>query len=186
MTDQSATDDQPPSEMDRVYDWWRQTQADRAAMARLRRCQSPLDALLVPATLSLLARLPHRQSGRSADRVVAMAAVLSHVRESEDHHRLARAIGRVSFGQKDSARLSEGRFRRLMQADTVSELQRAMTRLVRFMGGRANVRDLAETMLYWNDRTKRRWIFDYYAVGVATPSPAGRPTEPDSPSSHAA
>ena len=169
MTESERSGDQGKKEDERVYDWWVETRKDRAAMARLRRCRRPLDALMSPAALSLLARFSNRHRGRRAESVAALAAVLGHVRESDAALTIARTIGRDSFNDEDSAALSEGRFRRLMQADDPEELQRAMTRLVRFMGQRVNVSDLAESMLWWNDRTKRRWIFDYYAVAMAAP-----------------
>jgi CRISPR system Cascade subunit CasB len=149
-------------------DWWRETKDDRAATAALRRCHSPLEALLVPATLRLLRRFPDSDPRRH-ERLAAIAAVLAHVRDDEPEMRIARAVGRSGISAAESAKLSEGRFRRLMRVETAEELMRELTRLVRFMGGRANVTDLAASILYWGDVTKKRWIFDYYAAGIAAP-----------------
>ena len=164
MTDIPTAAPDPNDVADRAYEWWRQVREDRAAMAALRRCRRPLDALLVPPTLSLVRRLPERNS----DRIAALAAVLGHVRDNDDRT-IARAVGRQSFQEAISARLSEGRLRRILQVEDTGELLRAMTRLMRFVGHKASVRDLARSMVFWGDCVKRRWVFDYYAVSIANP-----------------
>lgn len=184
-----------PDVPERVYQWWRELAEDprgrlkkkgmdRAAMAELRRCHRPTDALFVPATLSLLQRLPPEL--RESNRALALAAVLGHVRE-HDPERIARRIGRTSLDATDSAELSEGRFRRLLQSEGDEELQRAMTRLVRFMKQQVNVRDLAKSILFWDDQIRRDWVFDYYAVRFAKPDAgsADVETDPSETSTHA-
>jgi len=79
---------------------------------------------------------------------------------------VARAVGRASLDDDNSALFSESRFRRLLQTPAVDLLD-PMRRLVRMNKGTLNVRDLAKSILYWGDQVKKRWIFDYYAVGVA-------------------
>ena len=46
----------------------------------------------------------------------------------------------------------------------------AMRRLVRLTKGKINVHDLSYAILYWGDRVKKRWIFDYYGVGAGLTS----------------
>jgi len=145
----------------RARDWWLELQKDSAARARLRRCRTPLDALLVPQTFSLMQRLGWR--GDRGERVAALAAVLAHVRE-DDTQRIARAIGRATLKDADTALLSEGRFRRLMTVRGADELQTAMTRLSAHLGGHVNVTDLANSMLWWTDRTRANWAYGYYAA----------------------
>ena len=100
---------------------------------------------------------------------------------------MPRAIGRVSLDDADTALMSEGRFRRLLQTQD-GELMDAMRRLVHMAKGRLDVHDLSSAILDWGDgvrgdRVKRRWIFGYYNVlgGIraedgAAVSPA--PTQP--------
>lgn len=155
-----------------AYEWWRafhppdgrQSGSHRAAMARLRRAATPLDAMLEPETLRLMRRLPHSRK----DRVAILAGVLAWVRET-DETRVARAIGRSALDDDQSALVSESRFRRLLQSQP-DELLNSMRRLVRQMKGRANVADLAYAILYWGDPVKKKWIFDYYRVASAAPS----------------
>ena len=148
-----------------AYEWWRslnpedalQSGRQRAALARMRRATTPIDVMHEPEALRLIARLP-----RHPDRVATLAGVLAFVRESDDR-RVARAIGRATMDDDQSALMSEGRFRRLLQVED-DELMESMRRLVRMAKGTVNVPDLSSAILYWGDAVKKRWIFDYYGV----------------------
>ena len=154
-----------------AQDWWRwlipadepPSGRQRAALAKLRRARTPLEVIQVPEALRLVARLP-----RNPDRTAILAGVLANVRET-DERTVANALGRKSLDDGDSVRLSEPRFRRLMQTPA-SELMDPMRRLVRMLKGRANVADLGFSIIYWGDGVKRRWIFDYYGVSDAVRS----------------
>lgn len=157
-----------------AYEWWRRLNpldgshsgASRAALARMRRAATPTQVLLEPEALRLITMLPQSRK----DRVAILAGVLAFVREV-DEPRIARAIGRTSLDDEQSAKLSEARFRRLLQSQP-SELMDPLRRLVRQMKGRVNVGDLADAILYWGDGVKKKWIFDYYGVALAAPSAA--------------
>ena len=159
------TKSEKPSGTSIAYEWWRrlnpsdgaQAGPHRAALARMRRAATPIEVMQEPEALRLIARLP-----RNPDRVATLAGVLAHVRESDDR-RVARAIGRTAIDEEQSALLSEGRFRRLLQTND-DELMEPMRRLVRMAKGTLNVRDLSAAILYWGDDVKRRWMFDYYNV----------------------
>ena len=169
MSDQSEKANTPAA---RARQWWAdlsgktdQRKQDRGALAKLRRCRRPVDALTISATFPLMQRLP----GFNHDRVAALAVVLAHIREDDPGKKVARAIGRKSLTDEESALLSEGRFRRLLQTQGNEELLTSMVRLVRHMKGIANINDIAGSVLYWGDETRRRWAFDYYAAGSAAP-----------------
>ncbi len=176
------TDIEQPSAADIAKQWWQELTATdsarrgarRAARARLRRAATVLEVMQAPEALRLFARLP----GGSPERVAALAGVLALVeREPPGGQNVARAIGRNSIDDDGSALMSEGRFRRLLQADD-DDLMDAMRRLVRLTKGVANVRDLSSSLVYWSDGVKKRWIFDYYNVPYGTRS---RTAAPDSP-----
>lgn len=165
-----------------AHDWWqRLTTKDgaqsgyrRAALARMRRAATPTEVMLEPEALRLVARLP-----RSPERSAMLAGVLAFVRESDDRS-VARAVGRAKLDDdQPPALLSEGRFRRLLQTQP-DELMVAMRRLVRMTKGRVNVRDLSFAILYWGDKVKQCWIFDYYAVADILRSGEGAPVSPAS------
>ena len=169
------TDSATPSGGSIAYDWWRslnprevfQSGRQRAALARMRRAATPIEVMQEPEALRLIARMPRS----NPDRVATLAGVLAGVRET-DERRVARALGRTTLDDVQSALLSEGRFRRLLQVNH-DELMEPMRRLVRMAKGTLNVRDLSSAILYWGDDVKKRWIFDYYGVADSMRSERG-------------
>ena len=167
-----------------AHDWWHRLTGKegphlgqrRAALARMRRAATPIEVMQEPEALRLIQRLP-----RHPDRVAVVAGVLAFVREM-DERSVARAIGRTSLDDGESALMSEGRFRRLLQAQD-NELMDTMRRLARMAKGKLNVHDLSRAILDWGDgyrgdRVKRRWIFDYYGVASSIRSEEGAPMSP--------
>ena len=124
--------------------------------------------MLVPDALHLIRRFPTHE----ADSVATLAGILAFVDDSHDQP-VARALGRVQI-EDDSAILSEGRFRRLMQLHK-DELLEPMRRLVRLAKGNVNVYDLSFSVLRWGDAVKKRWISDYYGVWQVPPETSTHP-----------
>ncbi|MCY4504175.1 MAG: type I-E CRISPR-associated protein Cse2/CasB [Alphaproteobacteria bacterium] len=163
--------------------WWRELTANdshgrrtrgarRAALARLRRAATPVEVILEPEALRLLAAL----SGKGhayRERAAILAGVLAAVRE-EDSQPVMRALGRFALDDAESARMSEARFRRLLQAEEDTQMD-AMRRLVRLAGGKVDVYDLSDAILHWGERIKRRWIFRYYNVEESLRLASGEP-----------
>ena len=160
-------------------EWWRDLNPKdaspsghrRTALARLRRAARPIEVMQEPEALRLIARLP-----RDPERVAILAGVLAFVRETDDRP-VARAVGRAGLDDDRTALLAVGRFRRLLQ-EPPHGLMAPMRRLVRMTKGKVNVRDLSASILYWGDGVRKRWIFDYYAVGVAADGPSVQPARP--------
>ena len=146
--------------------WWESLQpgpdgsgGDRAALARLRHAATATEAAAEPATLDLCRRLGVGWQGLAP--VAVTASVLAHVREDEPSHPVARQLGPTTLGAKDAA-MSWLRFRRLIQAETDDDRLTAFRRAVALAGGRLNVRDLAGSLLAWNERERRRWLYAYH------------------------
>lgn len=148
--------------------WWRELQpkdeqgerriGDRAALARLRRCATVMQAASEPATLALCRRL--RVGEADLDRVALLAAVLAQAREERFDLTVARQIG---VQQDNTATMSDLRFRRLLQADTLDERLTGFRRLVALAARKLNVADLAAGMWHWSDeKERRRWIYAYH------------------------
>ena len=150
-----------------IENWWDENREYKATMAELRRCHNPLDVLFIPAGINFV-RLAGRLGGKFELYAAALAAVLAHVKEniqSEDG-KPARAIGYKNLpgNERESERplWPEPRFRRLMQIDRPEELMTYMVRLVRHLGGQVNITNLSDSMLWWDDETKRKWAHSYY------------------------
>jgi CRISPR system Cascade subunit CasB len=176
----------------RARDWWQGLQStntngdpnptgDRAALARLRRCATPAEAMVEEATLALFRRLGLKATDHHRlPRVALIAMVLSHVRADAEpgadglRPAAVRAVGRETLENEDSAKMSVLRFCRLLAARDDEELAREMRRLVALADGRINVGDLAASVFDWNhpkrgEQTRQRWAFEYYAAGAAAP-----------------
>lgn len=197
----STSDSQPttttragahPSRAARAVTWWKahcgSADGDPATRARLRRCRSTLDALAVPAAVDLARRLGAVRAGaESPDWLVRgtldLARVLAHVREHDPAQHPMQAAGwktfagarRESEAGEDRPRLSEARFRRLLQIADGEEKAAAFTRLVALLDGRADVGRIAEDFLLWShpergERVREQWAFIYYAAGSAAPA----------------
>ena len=154
--------------------WWKKLVASdgakRAARAKLRRCSTPNEALAIHETLDLYHQLKaaHGWVKDKSERVAIIAVVLAQVKDNSPEP-FAKALGRKTFGDKDSAVLSEARFRRLLQADD-DELMEQFRRAIRLLKNEANVESIALTILNWGDGTRKRFIFDYYHVFADAPA----------------
>ena len=168
------TDTKRRDAADIAAEWWRDLVSEesgrratrgarKAVLARLRRAAMLIEVMQEPEALRLIRRLPW-----APDRAAILAGILAFVREPDDQ-RIARAIGRESL-EEDKALMSEARFRRLLQTPG-NELMDPLRRLIHLTKGKANVHDLSSSVLYWGDRVKKRWIFDYYGVSDSLRSP---------------
>lgn len=153
-------------------DWWRELQpdptskrpGDRAALARLRRCGTVVEAMLDQSAIALFRRC----GATGPDDLPAIglaAAVLAHVREDAREQSVARQLGPDQPDKPETAILKPLRFRRVMEAATPDERLIALRRMVALAGGRLNVRDLADALLGWNERRRQRWVYDYWNAG---------------------
>jgi len=163
--------------------WWRRLQpntatgernptADRAALARLRRADL-FSAMDDPATFELFRELGRRRPEDLPD-VALCAAVLAGVRDElpppRDREHPARTLGPPSLEAVENAVMKPLRFRRLLEADTQEERLLALRRAVQLADRRLNLRELAAACLDWSELRQRRWIFEYYAAGLAAPA----------------
>lgn len=148
--------------------WWQQylrpaedTGPSRALRARLRRADQVIDVLAEGRVIELHDRLDRRADPLT---LAALAQVLAHV-ERHEGRRIAQA-----FGAGDPKPLSTLRFQRLIRSDDREELATGLRRALPLIGGACNVAALAEDILFWGEKPRIRWCFDYY--GAAPPRPA--------------
>lgn len=169
--------------------WWRKWIPDvpgerarrRSARARLRRAKTPLEIIQEPEALKLIAAF---EQSHERDRAAVLAGILAFV-EEDDRTPVAQAIGRQSLDSNDPPpRMSEPRFRRLLQTEP-HDLLDPMRRLLRLTKGAANVYDLSRAVLQWSDATRKRWIYLYHGVsdypGARGAAPADSATERQEP-----
>ena len=150
---------QPKTEPKTDEDAPKKHRGNPAALARLRRATTPQEALMVEAAHILAGMLKRDEQDWMA--LGTLAATLAHVRADEPDRKTAAIFGHQDA--TDTPRLvSELRFRRLLQAERGGEQMAALRRALAITGGRANIADLADSLLWWTERTRVRWLFEYY------------------------
>ena len=160
--------------------WWRKLQpyevdgktfpGERATLAHLRRAGTIMQACTVAATFDLCRQLEASQW--ELETVALTAAILAHIRTDAP----GRFAGQLGAPQgkpvlQGKPALSPLRFQRLIEATEPEAQLAAFRRAIALLDRRASVRDLAESLLDWNDRRRQRWLYDYYrAQDPAQPS----------------
>jgi len=137
---------------------------DRAGRAALRRCATIAQITWVPAYQRLYHRL--QQKGWSAslaqkDRLAAVAGLLAYVKENNEQP-LAKTMSASTDGS-DQPNVSMLRFRRLLDSPDLEALFTGLRRVLPLMKYQANVKVLAEDLIYrgWGDHVKKHWAYDY-------------------------
>ncbi|WP_418594421.1 type I-E CRISPR-associated protein Cse2/CasB [Ponticoccus sp. (in: a-proteobacteria)] len=145
-----------------ILAWWsselgaRATGSQKGLSARLSRGDD----------VSVLCQLPvHALAGRlglrDGPRIARLARSLANIRE----HVPANLPKRLGVG--DPKALSPLRFERLIQSGE-DDLETAIRRALPMVGHAANVAHLGESLLFWNDKMRTRWCFDYYGAEAPT------------------
>lgn len=137
--------------------WWIELQERNGDRAELRRAETVTDVILLPAFQRACLRFKpffqHEENWES--RLAAILGLLAHVRQVNLEQSLA-----LQMAGKPPV-VSELRFRRLLQRDR-ADLYVSMIRVLRMLGNKANIHDLAESVYFWGDNVRRRWAFDYF------------------------
>jgi CRISPR type I-E-associated protein CasB/Cse2 len=121
---------------------------DIGQRARLRHCHNPMDVVLEPVFHQLAGRLKEIDSRRLAP----IAWTLSHIRGHDQR----------SLGKAFKEKVSEPRFRRLLEAADRDELANDLRSTVRLLGNRANIVEVARVIYWWGDSERRRLATEYY------------------------
>lgn len=149
-------------DMSGLVEWWEwlDDRSNRGARADLRHAKTVEEIFFCPAYHRLVERFPGASDGKKADLAV-VAGVLAHVKENRTGA-FAVQMATPKEGRQGNPVVSGLRFRRLLQAEKTVDLFQPLIRKVRLLGGVVDVADLALSILYWNDRTRRRWATEYY------------------------
>jgi CRISPR system Cascade subunit CasB len=152
--------DTEPGKM--LHAWWAGLEKNKGDRAHLRRCQEPIEALFVPAYHDLYRDLrPHGHANNF--KLPAVAALAAHVRQVRGDKPFAHQMAAPKAEGNTAPQLSELRFRRLLQCETLDELFPALRRVVHLLDGNVNLYSLANSVYYWGDRERRQWAYAYYS-----------------------
>src|SRR5262249_40612526 len=150
---------------------------DRAALARLRRAASIIEAVAEPATADLHRRMGLTSRLHGPQRAALLAAVLAHVRSDNQATTVAGAIGKARGSEASTPLISPIRFKGLVAARERDDLLVAFRRWAAVLDDTANVRDLARLLLPFTDPDER--YADIARVGFAFDSHGARQYAPE-------
>lgn len=143
-----------------VLEWWKTLEDNKGGRAELRRAKNLEEVFYSPEFHTLYRKL-NPAGWRNRKNIALMAGVLAHVKTNAvSRHVAAQMAAPGKSGSK--AVLSGLRFRRLLKHDTPEELYSPMIRIIRLLDKKINIADLAQSLYWWNTRTKMDWSLRYY------------------------
>ncbi len=147
---------------DPLLEWWEGLETDRASRAILRRCSTLTEVALCPAyqklyRLMLVRGWPAETSPAKLEKLAAVAGLVSHI---ETASTLPLPI-MMSELVGDKPLLSEMRFRSLLKVETTDDLFISLRRALPLIKHKADIKQLALDVYWWNDETKKQWAYSY-------------------------
>lgn len=137
--------------------WWRDLSPKEKA--ELRRSDGAVQVVFNPAYHRLLNELRGEGYGIDQDKLAIVAGLSGHVRENH-RKKVAIQLGE-GLGEKEKAK--NLRFRRLLEIQEPDELYLPLIRIIHLLRNSVDLLDLADSVYWWNERTRKHWARDYYA-----------------------
>lgn len=157
-----------------LVSFWKQLQSDNGARAELRRCKDVTEVMLLPVYHRFCQKIKNHmvQEKNWESRMAGIVGLMAHLNKNDESLVLAPGRGKeksyaalfvvpMTKAKGDRPRVSELRFRRLLQRDS-NDLYPALIRVLRMVEGKANLYGLAESVYYWGDSVKKDWAFSYF------------------------
>lgn len=132
----------------------------RGERAELRRAADITAVTLTPAFQRFFRLLvkhgfPEQSAPWQQDRLAVIAGILAHVRGAVDKRMPEAMKG------DDGPRVSELRFRRLLESPSMDELYIGLRRVLPLIEKKADPNRLAEDIWHWGNRVKKEWAYAY-------------------------
>lgn len=159
MTTFKKSLDKNPETCQVLLSWWKDLDNNRGDRADLRRCHNTVDIVFNPAYHRLWLALNKIGFG-NRDSVALIAGVLANVKNHQDAESFAAQMAHLKDGS--NPQVSGLRFKRLLKIKDKEELFSSVVRIVKLMDGNVNACNLANSLYYWNDGTKKDWAYSYY------------------------
>ncbi|MCK9555186.1 type I-E CRISPR-associated protein Cse2/CasB [bacterium] len=134
-----------------ILSWWSGLEHDTGGRAELRRAHSPTEVVFLPAYHRLYNKLETEHIDKEA--LACVAGLCAHIKEN----------GGGKVAEQMSGTISNLRFRKLLAINSREELYHAMIRMIRQLKGTVNIIDLAKTVYWWNEKTKKDLAYAYYS-----------------------
>ena len=142
---------------EKILKWWEelQKQYNNGNRAMLRRANNAMEVTMHSGYYDFLKMIPE---SLRRDSLPFIAGILSHVRFNE-----AVALPKAIGFPKDQPVVSDLRFRKILRMENHDELLYVtLLRFIKMNDNKSNVLDLARSIYYWNDKTRKKWAEEYY------------------------
>jgi CRISPR system Cascade subunit CasB len=143
--------------------WWDNLKEnDRGGRAKLRRCESPLDVMLVPAFHNLFNQLKDCIPTKNISAVAAIAGLASHVdsnasaSEDDRYWSFAKQLGN-SKENSEKPFMSEIRFYKLIKSKDFDEFYKNVRRAMMMLNRNVNLPALADCILEWDKENSSKF-----------------------------
>lgn len=155
------------------FKWWHQNlKADdgtaRMNRARLRRCTTPVEVLLIECVHDLNIRLRTEGHYPIPSQLSLIAVALAHV-EDTGEVKLAGLLG-YRITEDGQRALNPTRFQQLVtttdRIELITPLRRCMSTV---RNSPINVATLAADLYYWNEKVRNSWCFQYFGTEITIP-----------------
>lgn len=161
-----------------ILHFWQSLDEDRQARAGLRRAEGLTGVVMLPVYHRLLHTFAaaldeqtgngrHAHKDRNRLRLAAIAGLLAHTKKHEPLRRDYRhtIAAQMAQSKKNSLgpRVSDLRFRRLVQESNVEAMYPMLRRTMALMDGTVDIHALAGDIWFWGEPKRRQWAYDYYA-----------------------
>jgi CRISPR system Cascade subunit CasB len=161
-----------------LVNWHKALESDTGGRAELRRVKEPSEAVFIPAFHRLRRAIeraaPSVDLADRLDRLSTIACTVARVRDDIQ----SRNLGSLLASSKEGStrpRVSELRFRRLLEGKSTADLALQLRRIVALLDERVDIVALADTIYWWrSDRTRQSLAYDYFRVapvGGGEPNP---------------
>lgn len=134
-----------------ILQWYNELENDKGGRAELRRAHNPIEVVFLSVYHRLYAKLEASSPDKEA--LACVAGLCAHVKENQ----------KDEFAKQMEGNISSLRFRKLLAINDREDLYHMMIRIIRQLGGKVNVADLAKTVYWWNEKTKKELAYEYYA-----------------------
>lgn len=142
-----------------ILQWYNELENDKGGRAELRRAHNPTEVVFLPAYHRLYAMLDSPNIIKES--LACVAGLCAHIKENRGG-KFAEQMAERSQGSNKFT-ISSLRFRKLLAIKDWEDLYHAMIRIIRQLGGKVNVADLAKIVYWWNEKTKKDLAYEYYA-----------------------
>lgn len=168
-----------------IMAWWEKLKENRGAWAELRRCHSLDEVIGAKSTIELsfnLDDLPDYIWKKHPEVLACVAGLLAHIKEFSSLDFGTQLGGGNDEGSQPA--LSERRFKQLLESRSPEDFYKAMRRVLKILGNRANPVLVADDILRWalENRSdlnvakslKFHWAYQYYSSQLKPENKKGK------------